>query len=48
MYTQFFGNFLINKGIITTEQLMEALKIQASTHQKARYLGYTCRIHVSK
>lgn len=44
MYTQFFGNFLINKGIITTEQLMEALKIQASTHQKlgtlAIHAGY--------
>ncbi|WP_075719903.1 chemotaxis protein CheX [Roseburia sp. 499] len=34
MYTQFFGNFLINKGIITAEQLMEALKIQSSAHQK--------------
>lgn len=44
MYTQFFGNFLINKGIIDTEQLMEALKIQASTHQKlgtlAIHAGY--------
>ncbi len=44
MYTQFFGNFLINKGIINTEQLMEALKIQSSTHQKlgtlAIHAGY--------
>lgn len=44
MYTQFFGNFLINKGIINTEQLMEALEIQSSTHQKlgtlAIHAGY--------
>lgn len=44
MYTQFFGNFLLNKKIITTEQLMEALKIQSSTHQKlgtlAIHAGY--------
>ena len=44
MYTQFFGNFLLSKGIINTEQLMEALKIQSSTHQKlgtlAIHAGY--------
>lgn len=44
MYTQFFGNFLLNKGIINTEQLMEALEIQSSTHQKlgtlAIHAGY--------
>lgn len=44
MYTQFFGNFLINKGIINTAQLLEALEIQASTHQKlgtlAIHAGY--------
>lgn len=44
MYTQFFGNFLINKGVINTEQLMEAIKISASTHQKlgtlAIHAGY--------
>ena len=34
MHTQFFGNFLLNKGVITPEQLVDALKIQASTHKK--------------
>ena len=34
MHTQFFGNFLLNKGVITPEQLIEALKIQSSTHKK--------------
>lgn len=44
MYTQFFGNFLISKGIINSDQLMEALQIQSSTHQKlgtlAIHAGY--------
>lgn len=44
MYTQFFGNFLLNKGVIDTEQLMDALKIQAAAHQKlgtlAIHAGY--------
>ncbi len=34
MHTQFFGNFLLNKGVITPEQLIEALKVQSSTHKK--------------
>ncbi|MFG6382972.1 MAG: chemotaxis protein CheX [Lachnospiraceae bacterium] len=34
MHTQFFGNFLLNKGVITPEQLIEVLKIQSSTHKK--------------
>lgn len=34
MHTQFFGNFLLNKGVITPEQLVDALKIQATTHKK--------------
>ncbi len=34
MHTQFFGNFLLNKGVLTPEQLIEALKIQSSTHKK--------------
>ncbi len=34
MHTQFFGNFLLNKGVITPEQLIEALKVQANTHKK--------------
>lgn len=44
MYTQFFGNFLLNKGIIDTQQLMDAIAAQASTHQKlgtlAIHAGY--------
>ncbi|TGY97000.1 chemotaxis protein CheX [Petralouisia muris] len=34
MHTQFFGNFLLNKGVVTPEQLIEALKVQSSTHKK--------------
>ena len=30
----FFVNFLLNKGVITPEQLVDALKIQANTHKK--------------
>ncbi len=44
MYTQFFGNFLLSKGVIESDQLMEALQIQSSTHQKlgtlAIHAGY--------
>lgn len=44
MYTQFFGNFLLNKGVITSEQLLEALNEQASTRIKigtlAMHAGY--------
>ena len=34
MHTQFFGNFLLNKGVITPEQLIEVLKIQSTAHKK--------------
>ncbi len=34
MHTQFFGNFLLNKGVITPEQLIDALKVQAYAHKK--------------
>lgn len=34
MHTQFFGSFLLNKGAITSEQLVEALKMQSSAHKK--------------
>jgi len=34
MYTQFFGNFLLSRGIVTSEQLIEAIKEQSSTHLK--------------
>ncbi|MCI9531698.1 MAG: chemotaxis protein CheX [Lachnospiraceae bacterium] len=44
MHTQFFGNFLLNKGVITPDQLIEVLKIQSSTHKKigtlAIHAGY--------
>lgn len=30
MYTQFFGNYLLNRGVATTEQLVDAMKIQSS------------------
>ena len=34
MFTQFFGNYLINEDIITTEQLIEALVKKNDTRMK--------------
>lgn len=34
MYTQFFGNFLLGKGVITAEKLVELLQKQSSGHFK--------------
>lgn len=34
MYTQFFGNFLINQNIITPEQLITAISKEAASHLK--------------
>lgn len=34
MYTQFFGNFLLNKGILTAEELVHIMEKQASVHLK--------------
>lgn len=34
MYTQFFGNFLLGKGVITAEKLVELLQKQSSAHFK--------------
>lgn len=34
MYTKFFGSFLLNRGIITSEQLIEVLKLQSTSHIK--------------
>lgn len=34
MYTQFFGNFLLSKGILTSEELLAAMEKQASVHIK--------------
>lgn len=44
MFSQYFGNYLLNKNIITTEKLKEALEYQKSVHVKlgvlAINLGY--------
>lgn len=44
MYTQFFGNFILNKGAITPEQLIDAISYQKATHLKlgtlAIHFGY--------
>ncbi|SFA72078.1 hypothetical protein SAMN05216249_101196 [Acetitomaculum ruminis DSM 5522] len=44
MYTQFFGNYLLNKKLITREQLLKAMEEQTKTHIKlgtlAIYQGY--------
>lgn len=34
MYTQFFGNFLLNRGILSAEELVHAMEKQASVHLK--------------
>ncbi|MGN0483303.1 MAG: chemotaxis protein CheX [Lachnospiraceae bacterium] len=34
MYTQFFGNYLLHRGAITPEQLMDAMKEESSSHIK--------------
>lgn len=34
MYTQFFGNFLLSKGVIAAEKLVELLQKQSSEHFK--------------
>ncbi|MEG0805003.1 MAG: chemotaxis protein CheX [Lachnospiraceae bacterium] len=34
MFTQLFGNFLLSKGVLTTSQLVNALKKQSDTHIK--------------
>lgn len=34
MFTQFFGNFLLSKGVVTTEELLAAMKKQADVHLK--------------
>lgn len=44
MYTQFFGNYLLQKGILTTKQLTDALSEQSKVHIKlgtlAIHAGY--------
>ena len=34
MYTQFFGNYLLSRGAVTTQQLVDAIKEQSSAHIK--------------
>ena len=34
MYTQFFGNFLLSKGVLSAEELVDAMEKQASVHLK--------------
>lgn len=34
MYTQFFGNFLLSRNIVTSEQLIEAIDKEATSHIK--------------
>lgn len=34
MYTQFFGNFLLNRNVITPEQLVQAIKEEENSHIK--------------
>lgn len=44
MYTQFFGNFLLSRGVVTSEQLINAIKEESTTHIKlgtlAIHAGY--------
>ena len=39
MYTQIFGNYLLNRGVINREQLVHALTLQASTRVKLGMLA---------
>ncbi|HHW36576.1 MAG TPA: hypothetical protein GXX18_04810 [Bacillales bacterium] len=52
MFSQYFGHYLLNKGLINTEQLKEALGLQAETHAKLGVLsvnaGYMTPIQVEE
>lgn len=52
MFSQYFGHYLLNKGLINTEQLKEALALQAETHVKLGVLsvnaGYMTPIQVEE
>lgn len=39
MFSQYYGNYLLNKGYITQDQLIEALEIQKSVHVKLGILA---------
>lgn len=52
MYAQFFGNFLLSKGVVTREQLIEALQKKSSTQIKlgtlAIHAGYMTATEVDR
>lgn len=39
MFSQYFGHYLLNKGLINTEQLKDALALQSETHVKLGVLS---------
>ncbi|MGI6144850.1 MAG: hypothetical protein GX092_04850 [Clostridia bacterium] len=39
MFSQYFGNYLLNKNIVTTEQLKDVLNLQKSVHVKLGVLA---------
>lgn len=50
MYTQFFGNYLLERGVVTQEQLFAAMQKQSSTRMKlgtlAIHAGYMTAVEV--
>lgn len=52
MYTQFFGNYLLSKSFISTEQLIEAMRYAKTLHFKLGFLaihaGYMTYAEVDK
>ncbi|SCP95118.1 chemotaxis protein CheX [Anaerobium acetethylicum] len=39
MYTQFFGNYLLSKGLVTSEQMVEAIRYTKTVHLKLGMLA---------
>ena len=39
MFSQYFGHYLLNKGLISVEQLKDALQLQSTTHVKLGVLS---------
>ncbi|MFA9375713.1 MAG: chemotaxis protein CheX [Lachnotalea sp.] len=48
MYTQFFGNYLLNKQLISQEQLMDAIQDKKSIHVKLGVLAIHSGLMTSK
>lgn len=48
MFTQFFGNFLLNEGIVTKAQLIEALEIQKLVRVKLGVLAINAGLMTAK